>query len=121
MERGAPERQFLYLCGYSSFPATQSSVSLVGLLLRLEIGFPRINVETCFISCAKGHTIFESLDTIDYGSNVPLTEEFDPMFHDFDKMNGYPPNDLDQFMAWFHMPSILSISIWLRRFQGVIT
>lgn len=52
---------------------------------------------------------------------MPLSEEFDPLFSTLDKVDGYPPCDPDQFMAWFHLPSVQSISIWLRSFEGVIT
>lgn len=33
---------------------------------------------------------FCSLATIDYGGNVPRAEEFDPMFHNFDKNEWLP-------------------------------
>lgn len=85
-------------------------------------GFPGLMLKHALFSAPKGIlSSFNSLTTIDYGSNVPLSEEFDPIFNIFDKLNGYPPCDPNQFMAWFHLPSIQSISIWLRSFQDVIT
>ena len=85
-------------------------------------GFPGLMLKHALFSAPKGIlSSFSSLTTIDYGSNVPLSEEFDPIFNTFDKLDGYPPCDPNQFMAWFHLPSIESVSIWLRSFQDVIT
>lgn len=85
-------------------------------------GFPGLMMKHALFSIPN--TVLSSFDyltAIDYGSNVPLSEDFDPIFNNFDKLNGYPPCDPNQFMAWFHLPSIQSISIWLRSFQDVIT
>lgn len=62
---------------------------------------------------------FAHLATVDYGSNVPLSEEEDPL-HEY-YTEGYPSCDPSQFMAWFHLPSVVSISIWLRDFEDIIT
>lgn len=84
-------------------------------------GFPGLMLKHALFSAPKGVlSSFDSLRAIDYGSNVPLSEEFDPLFNIFDKLDGYPPCDPGQFMAWFHLPSIQSISIWLRTFEDVI-
>ncbi|OJJ37793.1 hypothetical protein ASPWEDRAFT_39531 [Aspergillus wentii DTO 134E9] len=87
-----------------------------------QSGFPGLMLKHALFSAPKGVLpSFDSLTTIDYGSNVPLSEEFEPYLNSFDKLHGYPPCDPNQFMAWFHLPSIQSLSIWLRSFQDVIT
>lgn len=85
-------------------------------------GFPGLMLKHTLFSTPKGVLpSFNSLTTIDYGSNVPLSEEVDGVFNTSLDSDGYPPCDPNQFMAWFHLPSIQPISIWLRSFQDVIT
>lgn len=85
-------------------------------------GFPGLMLKHALFSAPKGVlSSFGSLTAIDYGSNVPLSEEYDPLFNIFEKVDGYPPCDPCQFMAWFHLPCVQSISIWLRDFKDVIT
>ena len=75
-------------------------------------GFPGFMIKHALFSTPNTVlSSFSSLTAIDYGSNVPLSEEFDPIFNNFDKLNGYPPCDPGQFMSYFHLPSIQSISI----------
>lgn len=55
----------------------------------------------------------------DYGRNVTGSEYID--FHVLNfTPHGYPDCDPDQFMAWFHLPSIRAPAIWLRSFKDVI-
>lgn len=86
-------------------------------------GFPGLMLKHALFSAPEGVlSSFGSLTAIDYGSNVPLSEEFDPLLtRRLEKVDGYPPCDPGQFMAWFHLPKVQSISIWLRNFEGVIT
>ncbi|THC91499.1 hypothetical protein EYZ11_009030 [Aspergillus tanneri] len=85
-------------------------------------GFPGLMMKHALFSAPEGLlSRFTSLATVDYGSNVPIAEEFNPLFNSFDTTPGYPLCDPNQFMAWFHLPSIQSLSIWLRSFQEVIT
>ena len=53
---------------------------------------------------------FDSLVTVDYGSNVRIAEYMKEI-SDLDYVDGYPPCDPDQFMAWFHLPSVISLAI----------
>ena len=85
-------------------------------------GFPGLMMKHAVFSTPNTVlSSFHCLTAIDYGSNVPRSEEFDPIFNTFDKLNGYPPCDPNQFMAWFHLPSIQSIFIWLRSCQDVMS
>ena len=85
-------------------------------------GFPGLMLKHALHSAPKGVlSPFNSLMTVDYGSNVPQSERLDEVFKINLDSDGYPSCDPDQFMAWFHLPSVQSISIWLRSFQGVIT
>lgn len=61
---------------------------------------------------------FDSLVTVDYGSNVRIAEYMKEI-SDLDYVDGYPPCDPDQFMAWFHLPSVISLAIWLRSLKDV--
>lgn len=84
-------------------------------------GFPGLMLKHALLTAPEGLlSKFESLATVDYGSNVPSSEEYDPEFTRSD-VEGYPPCEPGQFMAWFHLPSIQSLSIWLRTFQGAMT
>ena len=58
------------------------------------------------------------LATVDYGSNVPLSEEEELLHEHYPE--GYPSGDPNQFMAWFHLPFVVFTSIWLRDFQDII-
>lgn len=84
-----------------------------------QSGFPGLMLRHALFSAPNG-TMSESahLSTIDYGSNVPLSEEEEPLHEYYPE--GYPSCNRSQFMAWFHLPSVVSISIWLRDFQDAI-
>ena len=73
---------------------------------------------------------FEALKTIDYGSDVscpkvPEDEMNELWKYDFPEygfsQGGFSRCELGRFMAWFHLPSVQFISIWLGSFDGVIT
>ena len=85
-------------------------------------GFPGLMLKHSLLSAPEGLlSTFNSLTTVDYGSNVPMSENWNLGLDDPDYMDGYPLCDPNQFMAWFHLPSIRSLSIWLRSCQDVIT
>lgn len=50
---------------------------------------------------------FDSLVTVDYGSNVRIAEYRKEM-NDLDDVDGYPPCDPDKFMVWLYLPSVKS-------------
>ena len=78
-----------------------------------QSGFPGLMLKHALFSAPNG-TIskFNHLVTVDYGSNVPLSQADD----DLSYPKGYPSCEPKQFMAWLHLPSVQSISIWLRSF-----
>lgn len=85
-----------------------------------KLGFPGLMLRHALFTSPEGLlSKFESLATVNYGSNVPLSEEYDPIFTR-SVVEGYPPCEPKQFMAWFHLPSIQSLSIRLRTFQDAI-
>lgn len=85
-----------------------------------QSGFPGLMLQHALFSAPNGTmSKFAHLATIDYGSNVPIAEEEEPMDNHFPE--GYPSCDPGQFMAWFHLPSVASISMWLRNFQDAIS
>ena len=84
-------------------------------------GFPGLMLKHALFSTPENSlSKFDSLTVADYGGNVT-----GPEFIDFHVLNftphGLPGCDPDQFMAWFHLPSINSLSIWLRSFKDVLT
>lgn len=85
-----------------------------------QSGFPGLMLRHALFSAPNGTmSKFAHLATVDYGSNVPLSEEEEPLYEHYPE--GYPSCDPSQFMAWFHLPSVVSISIWLQNFQDAIT
>ena len=82
-------------------------------------GFPGLMLKHALFSdseCMLSN--FDSLVTVDYGSNVRIAEYMKEI-SDIDYVDGYPPCDPDQFMAWFYLPSVKSLAIWLRSMKGV--
>lgn len=85
-------------------------------------GFPGLMLKHALLSAPEGSlSNFNSLTTVDYGSNVPMSENRHLGLYGPYYIDGYPLCDPNQFMAWFHLPSIRSLSIWLQRSQDVIT
>lgn len=60
---------------------------------------------------------FKSLETVDYGGTVRLTGEIEAI-GDLEYVDGYPYCDPQQSMPWFYLPSLTSLSIWLRSMEG---
>lgn len=60
------------------------------------------------------------LTMVDYGDNVRQSEFLKEIgdFHDVDDYASCAPW---QLMAWFFIPSIRSLSIWLRSTEGLFT
>lgn len=84
-----------------------------------QSGFPGLMLKHALFSGPNGTmSKFAHLRTVDYGSNVPLSEEEVPLHEYYSE--GYPSCDPSQFMAWFHLPSVVSISIWLRDFPDIL-
>ena len=84
-------------------------------------GFPGLMLKHALFSAPENSlSKFGSLTVADYGGNVTGPEFIDFNALDFEP-HGLPDCDPDQFMAWFHLPSINSLSIWLRSFKDVLT
>ncbi|KAE8423636.1 hypothetical protein BDV36DRAFT_290309 [Aspergillus pseudocaelatus] len=72
-----------------------------GVMLKQALLFPNGVLST-----------FQYLETVDYGANVPIAENEDMYSNEYP--DSYPPYNPDQFMAWFCLPSLRHLSIWLR-------
>lgn len=84
-------------------------------------GFPEIMLSHAQSDASNSIlSTFVCLETVDYGSNVPLAKLYNPIFDNFDDCDGYPPCNPDQFISWFHLPAIKSLSAWLRHFHQSI-
>lgn len=60
---------------------------------------------------------FEQLEWVEYGANVPIAQT---AFPDDDQVpNGYPAYNSRQFMAWFCLPSLRYLNIWLRDIENL--
>ncbi|PIG79163.1 F-box domain protein [Aspergillus arachidicola] len=60
---------------------------------------------------------FQHLEVVDYGGNVPIAESED--IYSDESPDSYPPYNPDQFMAWFCLPSLRHLNIWLRDIEGL--
>ncbi|PKY06973.1 hypothetical protein P168DRAFT_301990 [Aspergillus campestris IBT 28561] len=56
---------------------------------------------------------FQFLETVDYGSNARIAERIEEEI-DLDTVEGYPDCEPEQFKAWFYLPSLKALAIWLR-------
>ena len=84
-------------------------------------GFPGLMLKHALFSAPENSlSKFGSLTVADYGGNVTGPEFIDFNALDFEP-HGLPDCDPDQFMAWFHLPSINALAIWLRSFKDVLT
>ena len=84
-------------------------------------GFPGLMLKHALFSAPENSlSKFGSLTVADYGGNVTGPEFIDFNALDFEP-HGLPDCDPDQFMGWFHLPSINALAIWLRSFKDVLT
>lgn len=77
-------------------------------------GYPGRMVKHCLLARNNGvvSNTFDALQSVDYGGNVPPPEQFamgEPMRDGFSLSYSQ-----DQFIGWFHLPSIRHLSIWLQ-------
>ena len=80
-------------------------------------GFPGRMVKHAVFSQNNTHlSSFDSLQVVDYGGNVPRPVkswmEFDTDYQQPDDFS--TPCNRSQFIAWFYLPSIYRLEIWLR-------
>ncbi|KAJ5709519.1 hypothetical protein N7493_009810 [Penicillium malachiteum] len=69
-----------------------------------QSGFPGLMLRHALSSSSSSLSNFESLKDVDYGGNIRR-----------DKLSDGP----DQFPPWFYLPSLRSLTIWLRTKQGI--
>lgn len=80
-----------------------------------QSGFPGLMMRHALFSAPEGVLArFEKLEVVDYGSNVPPLEA-----EDFESLGDFPACDPEQFMAWFYLPSLKVLEIWLRDLDGM--
>ncbi|PLB47476.1 F-box domain protein [Aspergillus steynii IBT 23096] len=80
-------------------------------------GYPGIMLKQALL-CPNGvFSTFQHLETVEYGANVPIAETHRP--DDDEVPDGYPPYNPEQFMAWFCLPSLRHLNIWLRDLEGL--
>ncbi|KAE8135969.1 hypothetical protein BDV38DRAFT_284444 [Aspergillus pseudotamarii] len=75
-------------------------------------GFTGIMLKQALLSPNGILSTFQHLETVDYGANVPIAENEDMYSNKYP--DSYPPYNPDQFMAWFCLPSLRYLRIWLR-------
>ena len=82
-------------------------------------GFPGLMLKHALIPTtpASGSTAslptFQFLEKADYGSNARIAERIEEEF-ELDTIQGYPDCEPEQFKAWFYLPSLKALAIWLR-------
>ncbi|KAI9035712.1 uncharacterized protein KD926_002963 [Aspergillus affinis] len=80
-------------------------------------GFPGIMLKQALLHPNGVFSTFEQLEWVEYGANVPIAETEYP--DDDEVPDGYPAYNSRQFMAWFCLPSLRYLNIWLRDIEGL--
>ncbi|KAJ5084251.1 hypothetical protein NUU61_008830 [Penicillium alfredii] len=85
-----------------------------------QSGFPGLMLRHALLSSSSKSSLsrFNSLTDVDYGANVPCDQQsfgYPEIYQD----RGYPQCNPEQFPAWFYLPSLRSLKIWLQTKQGV--
>lgn len=82
-------------------------------------GFPGLMLKHALFTAPKGRlSTFECLAFVDYGSNVPISP--DSEYVDGGYVDGHPSCEPGQFMAWFYLPSLRTLWIWLQDCQEIL-
>jgi hypothetical protein len=83
-----------------------------------QSGWPGRMLNHALSSTQHGLSRFTHLADVEYGVNAPET----PFFGDevYDYMDGLPKCNPDQFRAWFFLPSLRSLEVWLQSLDGVL-
>ncbi|PLN82876.1 hypothetical protein BDW42DRAFT_165842 [Aspergillus taichungensis] len=63
---------------------------------------------------------FQFLETVDYGSNARIAQRIEEEF-ELDTIEGYPDCEPEQFKAWFYLPALKALAIWLRDARDINT
>ncbi|KAJ5594250.1 uncharacterized protein N7459_000458 [Penicillium hispanicum] len=84
-----------------------------------QSGFPGLMLRHALFSSSQSSlSRFHSLTEVDYGGNVrrDMISGGPPEIHE---EPGYPQCNPAQFPAWFYLPSLQSLAIWLRTKQDI--
>ncbi|KAI9034761.1 uncharacterized protein KD926_005698 [Aspergillus affinis] len=80
-------------------------------------GYPGIMLKQALLHPNGVFSTFDQLETVEYGANVPIAEDYQPL--EDEVPDGYPPYNSRQFMAWFCLPALRHMNIWLRDIEGL--
>ncbi|KAJ5721978.1 hypothetical protein N7488_000013 [Penicillium malachiteum] len=83
-----------------------------------DSGFPGLMLWHALSSSSSSFFKFKSLKDVDYGGNIrrdKLSDGPDVI----DDEPGYPYCNPQRFPPWFYLPSLRSLTIWLRTKQGI--
>lgn len=120
MEQGSARWGSLCICHHSHFPISKYQDTSTRLFIYLDVRLPWIDAKTCHLLCSTRVVAkFNSLVTVNYGGNARQSDQLEGI-GDFVDFPGYPAWDPDQFMAWSYLPSIKSLSIWLRSVKDLV-
>lgn len=86
-------------------------------------GFPGLMLRHALSSPSKQLSQFDLLTNVDYGSNVRRDSTCwwpaDGQLYPYPEVHAYPECNPEQFPAWFYLPALRSLKIWLRTKQGI--
>lgn len=84
-----------------------------------QFGWPgRMLKHSLLATTDHGLSQFSDLTHVEYGLNAPPPPTFDDELYDY--MEGFPPCHPEQFEAWFYLPSLESLEIWLQNLHEVL-
>lgn len=83
-----------------------------------QSGWPGRMLTHALSSAQHGLSRFSHLAEVEYGVNAPETPFLSDEAEDY--MDGLPKCNPDQFRAWFFLPSLKSLEIWLQSLDGVL-
>lgn len=83
-----------------------------------QSGFPGLMLRHTLCSSSNLLSQFHFLTDVDYGANVRRDEVSYGHPEIYDEP-GYPECNPEQFPAWFYLPALRSLKIWLRTKQGI--
>lgn len=86
-------------------------------------GFPGLMLRHALSSPSKQLSRFDLLTRVDYGSNIRRDSTcwwpVDGQLYPYPEVHAYPECNPEQFPAWFYLPALRSLKIWLRTKQGI--
>ncbi|KAL4889136.1 hypothetical protein BDV59DRAFT_187268 [Aspergillus ambiguus] len=83
-----------------------------------QTGFPGLMLRHALSSSKSSLSQFSLLTDVDYGGNI-RRDTISGGLPEIHEEPGYPQCNPEQFPAWFYLPSLRSLTIWLRTKQGI--